>query len=360
VPANSIIAREQRERDLKCMRQDHQLLALKELFTEEQVTQFQTYSCCTFSAQGLARIGIAEVNYEGKLHFIHRTLAEYYVADFFVNQLTKGTKHSPQLQDYLLKDIFVKAGYRVIRLFIDALLSMSKPSENVLKQYGNRISDLPKDGILILYQAAREGNAHIIGFLSHSLQVSEHADNLIQLLLTQDNDTPTAWHVAAECGNLDLLQMLWELAKEKLTQEDLINKLLLAKDSRGQTVWHMTAVWGNIRLLQKLWEWAKEFLTAEAITDELLLARDGNEQTFLHVAAERNNTKEFEKVWEWVIQKLSLEEIRKLLLAKDSHELTVLQVGANKFNRKLLEEMLNWATENLTPEEIKIFAELRR
>jgi hypothetical protein len=50
------------------------------------------------------------VNCEGKLQYIHRSLAEYYVADFFVNQLTKGTKPSVQLQDHLLKDIFVKAG----------------------------------------------------------------------------------------------------------------------------------------------------------------------------------------------------------------------------------------------------------
>jgi ankyrin repeat protein len=360
VQANNIIAREQRERDLKCMRNDHQLLALKVLFTEEQVALLQNYSRNTFSAEGLARIGIAEVNYEGKLHFIHRTLAEYYVADFFVNQLTKGTKHSLQLQDFLLKYIFVKTNYRVIRLFIDGLMSVSEPSQKVLKEYGNLISDLWKDGVLILHQAAREGNAHIIRFLSDSLQVAEHTDTLIQLLLAQDNDTPTAWHMAAECGNLELLQMLWELAKQKLTPEDLNNKLLLAKDSRGQTAWHVAAEWGNLQILQKLWEWAKEGITEEVISDELLLARDDNEQTFLHVAAKRNNTKEFEKVWYWATEKLSSEEIRKLLLAKDSHELTVLHMGANKFNPKLLEELLNWATENLTPQETKMFAKLSR
>jgi ankyrin repeat protein len=290
------------------------------------------------------------VNCEGKLHFIHRTLAEYFVADFFVNQMVKETKPSPQVQDYLLKVIFVKAGYRVIRLFIDGLMSVSEPSEKVLKQYGNRISELWKDGVLILYQAAREGNARIIGFLSDSLQVAEHTDTLIQLLLAQDNDKPTAWHVAAECGNLELLQMLWELAKEKLTPEDLNNKLLLAKDKRGQTAWHVAAERRNLQLLQKLWDWAKEVLTAEVISDELLLARDDNEQTFLHVAAKSNNAKEFEKVWYWATEKLSPEEIRKLLLAKDSHELTVLHVGAHKLNPELLEELLNWATENVTQE----------
>ena len=350
VRANNIIAREQRDRDLKCVRNDHQLLALKLLFTEETAAMLQSYSQCIFSPEELARIGVAEVNYEGKLRFIHHSLAKYYVADFFVNRLIKGTKPSLQLQDYLLKEIFVKADYHVVRLFIDGLMSVSKPSEKVLKQYGNRISDLGKDGVLILYQAAREGNAHIIGFLSDSLQAAEHTDTLIQLLLAQDNDKATAWHMAAECGNVELLQMLWQLAKEKLTPEDLNNKLLLAKDIRGQTVWHVAAERGNLELLQKLWDWAKEVLTAEVISDELLLARDDNEQNFLHVAAKRYNTKEFEKLWNWATGKLSPEEIRKLLSDEDTNELTVLRVGADKFDPELLEEMSNWTTENLTRE----------
>jgi DNA-binding FadR family transcriptional regulator len=103
---------------------------------------------------------------------------------------------------------------------------------------------------------------------------------------------------------------------------------------------------GNLELLQQLRDWAKDLQTAEVMSDELLLARDDNEQTFLHVAAKRNSTKDFEKVWDWVTGKLSPEEIRKLLLAKDSHELTVMQMGANKFSPKILEELSNWATEN--------------
>jgi hypothetical protein len=37
---NNVVAVGQRERDLKSMREDHQLLALKMLFTEEQVALF--------------------------------------------------------------------------------------------------------------------------------------------------------------------------------------------------------------------------------------------------------------------------------------------------------------------------------
>jgi hypothetical protein len=76
-----LAAIEQRERELKSLRNDHQLLALQVLITEEQVTQFESVSRCTFSADHLVRFWIAEINSECKLRFIHRTFTEYYVAD---------------------------------------------------------------------------------------------------------------------------------------------------------------------------------------------------------------------------------------------------------------------------------------
>jgi hypothetical protein len=81
-----------RERDLKNIHVEHQLLALEVLFTEEQVTFLQNYDRNTFSDEELATIGIAQRNNEGKLNFIHRTFAEYFVAYFLINQLEKKTK----------------------------------------------------------------------------------------------------------------------------------------------------------------------------------------------------------------------------------------------------------------------------
>jgi Na+-transporting NADH:ubiquinone oxidoreductase subunit NqrF len=72
------------------MREDNQLFALKELFTEEQVTQFQNNRQPTFEPEVLISIGKAQAGHDGKLHFIHRTFAEYYVADYLVNRLKEG------------------------------------------------------------------------------------------------------------------------------------------------------------------------------------------------------------------------------------------------------------------------------
>jgi hypothetical protein len=76
---------------------DHQILALKTLFREEQVSLLQINNQTTLKDEDLTRTGIVEASHDGKLHFIHHTFAEYYVADYFVNKLTKGSNASQQV-----------------------------------------------------------------------------------------------------------------------------------------------------------------------------------------------------------------------------------------------------------------------
>jgi len=351
---------EQRESDLKIMRKDHRLLALKVLFTEEQVALFKSDSKCTFTDERLARIGIVEFNNEDKLRFIHRTFAEYYVADFFVNQLNKGKKLSAQVLDCLFKDIFLKEDYRVVRVFIDGLMTKSSPSKEVLKECGYRIRDLGEDTEMVLYHAACEGNANIIGFLLDSLQEADHINYLEQLLLAQYKGRQTAWHVAGKWGNVQVLQKLWDWGKEKLKTEELHKKYLLARDNSGKTAWHVAAEEGKLEVLQQLREWAKKGLKAEEFNDKFLLARDCNEQTFLHVAAKRDNTKEFEKLWDWATKKLTAQELRDSLLAKDHLDHTVLNVAANRSNKDVFRKLWKYATEKITEDDIQILFSSRQ
>ena len=203
------------------IRENHQIVALNLFFAEEQVNMLRINSRGTFSPEELSRIGIAQVNCEGKLHFIHSTLAEYYVAECLVNNLTERNNTSLQVQTFLLKDIIREEEYKVIRVFIDGLISRSELSQEVLKQYGNGIRDLGKDGELILHQAAGEANANIIGFLLDSLQAADYRDTVRRLLLVQDKKRRTVWHMAAMGGNLQLLQKLLECANENLKIEDI-------------------------------------------------------------------------------------------------------------------------------------------
>jgi hypothetical protein len=129
-----------RERDLKNIKLEHQMLALEALFTEDQVTFLQSYDRTTFPAEEIAMIGIAQRNSEGKPHFIHRTFAEYFVAEFLIKQLINKTKQNEQVKKSLLSKVLLQKDCHVIRAFMDGLLENSKPLTEDLKEYGDYTS----------------------------------------------------------------------------------------------------------------------------------------------------------------------------------------------------------------------------
>ena len=68
----------------------------------------------------------------------------------------------------------------------------------------------------------------------------------------------TAWHMAAGEGDVELLEKLWDWAKElQVKPEDLRNKFWLSSVKNGQTGWHMFARKSNVEILKTLSDWAK-------------------------------------------------------------------------------------------------------
>jgi hypothetical protein len=186
--------------------ENNQTLTLKMLFAEEQLAPFHINSHCNSLDEDLTRTGIVQISYDGKLHFIHRTFAEFYVADYFVKVLTKEPNISQQIWDLLLKEIFLVEEYQVIRVFIDGLLSRSEPSFEVIKQYGNRTHGLRKDVLLTLHTAVDEGNVNIIGFLLDTMKKQDMQTLGLKLLLAPNFMRHTAWHVAANNRQIEVLK----------------------------------------------------------------------------------------------------------------------------------------------------------
>jgi ankyrin repeat protein len=332
--------------------QDHQILALKILFGEELLALLQIDSQCTSSDEDLTRTGIVQMSNEGKLQFIHRTFAEFYVADFFVNYLTKESKFSKQIQDFILQKILRDTEYRLIRVFIDGLLSRCEPTRAVLKQYGNRIHDLREDGELTLYISAHEGNSKITGFLLDSLEETGHADTLVKLLLPYDEDRQTVRPISVMGGHKDLLENLWKCAKKKWTKEKLNKMLLLAFDSHGQTAWHVAARLGNAEVLEELWEWTKEAKNTERLNKNMLLAKDDEGNTVLHHASHSGDEQILDRIRKWAKDQLKPGKLNKLLLAQDKHRKTAWHVAARWGKVEALDKLWEWAKEVLNTDEL--------
>jgi ankyrin repeat protein len=401
VSVNNAASNEQRKRQLQSMRMDHQLLALKVLFTEEQVAMLQNKKECSFSAEELTRIGIVQVSHDGKPHFIHRTFADYYVADCLVNRLTEGNI-SEQVLDFIIEEIFLSRYFRVIRVFMDGFLLRSEASKEMLKQFGNRIHylwnasvkvqlQLWNDGNLgeycvhtaaLLHRAVYEGNVNIIGFLQDSLQAAGHTDIYKELLLSKDAYGRTPWHQAVYSHNIKVSKMLWECAKRNPRAHDLGRELLFAEDLNKMNAWHLAVKEGKIEVLLKQWELAKEELSTRSI-NLILFSKDSSERTVWDMIEKKADSDQLRKLWHWAKRKLTTEEIKstllfqldmyrkllwessvwdredlttedvnKLLLASDDMARTVFHMAAKFSKQELLQEILNWAKENLTTEEV--------
>ena len=53
-------------------------------------------------------------------------------------------------------------------------------------------------------------------------------------------------------GNLDILQKIWEWAKEYLSRNEMNNKLLFTKDCWGRAFFYMVARSFKLNVLQKI------------------------------------------------------------------------------------------------------------
>jgi len=354
-PVSNVTAIEQREDHLTFLRMDHQFLALKVLFTEEVLELFQNNSRCKFSGEKLTRLGIVQGSHEGNLRFIHRTFAEFYVADCLVERLTEGNNTSEQVLDFILKDVFLEEDYRVIRVFMDGFLSRSKTSKEMLKQYGNRIHDLWNDyekdilhqwknGDLreyrlptpvLLHRAVHEGNVNIIGFLIDNLQTSENTDIAKELLLSTDANGRTPWHQAVYSHNIQVSEKLWECAERNPRAHDLGWELLFAKDLSQMNAWHLAVEEGKIEVLLKQWELAKEKLSTRCI-NLVLFSKDFSGRTVWDMIDRKADPDQLQKLWEWAKKELTTEEIKSTLLFQSD------------FYRRLISGTGVWYTVDLT------------
>ena len=230
IPQNNIAAEMVREYDHKLLQFEHQQLALQALLPENELTVLQIGYDSKFSDENLARIGIVQRNNKGKLHFIHRTFAEYCVAEFLFEKLTKNTKQCTQVQDFLLNEVLLKSDYQVMRNFLDGLLGMSMPSIEVLKDYGKKLDEQWKESKVqltmanvttALFQAATEDNAHIIVFIIESLKSVDSFNTVKAMMYAKNDKGKNAWRIAGENGSVQVLEKIWQWVELMVPTTDI-------------------------------------------------------------------------------------------------------------------------------------------
>ena len=101
------------------------------------------------------------------------------------------------------------------------------------------------------------------------------------MFLSKDIYNETAWHKAAERGDVEVLNKLLDWAKElQLKPEELGNEVLWSKDKYKETAFHWAAKRGHVEVLNKLWDLAVELhLKPEELGNEVFLSKDKSKET---------------------------------------------------------------------------------
>ena len=124
-------AEEQRESYLKRIKLENQLFALEALFTADEVTLLQNDFQYMLLFAELARVGIVQRNNEIKPQFIHRTFADYFVAECLIKQLTKTNKQ----HEKVLNKILLRTNCEAVRAFLDGLFEKYSTIETGLERF---------------------------------------------------------------------------------------------------------------------------------------------------------------------------------------------------------------------------------
>ena len=351
----------------KILQQQHQQLALEALFTANQVTSLQISLISELSDEDLTRIGIVQRNNEARPQFIHRTFAEYLVAEFLIKELTQKTERHERVQEILLNVVLLQGDCQVIRAFLNGLLENSKLTEEVMREHGEKMDVMCykkkghatlTDDKTALHEAAKEANVRIIEFLIDSLKLGGSLSAVTKLLLAKDHMGETAYHKAAKEGHIQVVDKMWDVAKElQLQPHEMRNELLLSKDKSKETAWHKAAERGHVRILDKMWNVAKELqLQPKEMRNELLLSQDKSKKTAWHKAAERGHVEMLDKLRDWgkEIQIKPREVKYKVLLSKGKCGETPWRIAAQRGKVEILEKLWDWAKESqLTTKELR-------
>jgi ankyrin repeat protein len=371
--AKTMSATDGRDWYLDSVRRHHKLLALKALFPDHRKTYQLPDDNSSKLDEKLARFGIVQINSEGKLQFIHRTFAEYLVAEFLTHKLRNKTEHDVHVQELLLNEVLLRIDCHVIRVFLDGLLEKSEPSIEALKEYGKKLDEMWKkreeqvqlEGFTTaLHEATKEGHVHIIGFLLKSLMSGKHLRTLQSMLLNKDRWGQTAWHKAAENDKVHVLETIWKwveagtklqegaekghleaedtnrasVEEENLRPKHIKKNLFVAKDQYGNTAWHGVAQRGNVIALETLWRWGKEL---GLNPHELLLEKNEEGNTAWQLAVQRGHFEVLKKLWDWAKEaQINLNELKnEFLLAEDKEGYTVWNRAAESGSLETLETL---------------------
>ena len=163
----------------------------------------------------LFRVGLIQAVEEDQFEFIHKSFAEYFVADFLISQLTKVPYHHNQnrVQKILLTNILIKSEYQLIRIFFNEQLAKGISfSPGTLSGFSDREEFLNEQGQTAFHIAVEEQHQEVFKYLLHIFKAN--LKELIDFVSVRDWKGETALYLALKQNKHEYVRQFIEIIKD--------------------------------------------------------------------------------------------------------------------------------------------------
>lgn len=176
------------------------------LLSESQRSKMTDFICEV--EKGIERTGIVNLILHGKPEFIHRTFAEFFVAQFMIRQLNCQWKE----EEVFLMKLLVEPEFEIMRIFFNGLLVRStSTTPNKIDMWSEKLAlSCNYSRQNLLHNACLEGNYNILDFITATVP-----ENIVKFLINAvDSFGKNCLHYAAINGNFETVKLLLEKGAE--------------------------------------------------------------------------------------------------------------------------------------------------
>lgn len=336
----------------------HQKRALEVIFVASSDELRESIPICfegidELPVEQITRVSFTVSDSSGRLQFVHRTFAEFFITDFFNKNLFGIDVIRSNAVATLFHEAFVeqKNNSGMIGHFFDGVLetlslrSDTHRFEKIKQIFNEKFS---KSEIIYIFHAAVEE-----GLINTIKALPVHVgDNQQQLWFDDDENV---FIIAAEYQGIDFIEALLALAQKDFDQT-IVDQMLHGHNKKGETI--LTAALSN-RNSAVFNFFLKLFLSSTA-SKETFLFNTGNkkvaEGTNLLMHAIRNSKmEEMKKIIEILNENFDKSEVEQMLTSVDSRGSNILSIFAMSTPSKegMFTILSHFLAEHLTKAQLK-------
>lgn len=311
-------------RSSKSIMRSHFRLALAKTFIDGRAENLVEEA--TLTDEQMVRVGLVTHN-GSELQFIHRTFAEFFVADFlfkriFCNERSRYCRPKSIKENKMLMRLFVKVltfeNFKMIRAFIGNALELVKHNQKPCQKQFRKLAKLFRreskryEREKILLVSVSDGCLNLTSLV---LEFSVASQNLLLRFMHKErrdleNVLTNSFQIHRE--SLETIKSYWEAAKAIYKAKD-IKEFLLRAYGGSRSLLHTSAATEGPELLTFLFNEFRDASNEEEFKDFLLMV-DGGGQTLFEIAANLNKNKtSLRAIWDFYQKVLSDREQREFL-----------------------------------------------